>query len=136
MAKKANLVEEFNNGDSDNDSKTEYVYTCSSGHLLCVSVYVNEHQIKFIVDSGCTSSIISSKFAKRNGLSLKDANINIRSANNSMCRVDGKTEILKVDIEGHVCNLDFLVIDHEGLLRLVYAYWCKLKPLFKVSKIS
>ncbi|CAF0929231.1 unnamed protein product [Brachionus calyciflorus] len=59
MTKKANLVEELIDGDSDNESKTEYVYTCSSGNLLCVSGYVNGHQIKFIVDSGCTTSIIS-----------------------------------------------------------------------------
>ncbi|CAF0909727.1 unnamed protein product [Brachionus calyciflorus] len=60
MTKKANLVEEFINGDSENESKTEYVYTCSSGNLLCVSGYVNEHPIKFIVEIGLTTSIIRS----------------------------------------------------------------------------
>ncbi|CAF0892323.1 unnamed protein product [Brachionus calyciflorus] len=36
-----------------------------------------------------------------------------------LTKVDGKTESLRVDIEGNVCELDFLVIDHEdndGLL--------------------
>ncbi|CAF0980328.1 unnamed protein product [Brachionus calyciflorus] len=99
--KRANLVEECKRSDSDSESKTEYVYTFDSGRLLYVSGYVNEHRIKFVVDSGCTTSVISSRFVKKT--------------------VDGKTESLRVDIEGNVCELDFLVIDHEdndGLLGL------------------
>lgn len=118
--KRANLVGEVNDGDSDG-GKTEYVYACNSGNLLCVSGYVNGHPIKFALDSGCTTSIISSKFVKKNGLNLNDSRIKIKTANNSISKVDGKTDSLKVDIEGHVCDLEFLVIDHEdndGLLGL------------------
>ncbi|CAF1023560.1 unnamed protein product [Brachionus calyciflorus] len=91
----------------------EYLYTCNSSDLLCVSGFVNGHSIKFDLDSGCTTSIISSKFVKKDGLNLNDSRIKIKTANKSISKVDGKTDSLKVDIEGHVCDLEFLVIDHE-----------------------
>ncbi|CAF0906907.1 unnamed protein product [Brachionus calyciflorus] len=100
--KRVNFVEEFKNGDLDK-CIMEYVYTCNSSDLLCVSRFFNGHSIKFALDSKCTTSIIK------------------KTANNSISKVDGKTDSLKVDIEGHVCDLEFLVIDHEdndGLLGL------------------
>ncbi|CAF1153123.1 unnamed protein product, partial [Brachionus calyciflorus] len=97
--KRVNFVEEFKDGDLDK-CKMEYVYTCNSSDLLSVS---------------------GSKFVKKYGLNLNDSRIKIKTANNSISKVDGKTDSLKVDIDGHVCDLEFLVIDHEdndGLLGL------------------
>ncbi|CAF0762393.1 unnamed protein product [Brachionus calyciflorus] len=113
MTKRANLVEECKSSDSDSKSKTEYVYTCDSCRLLYVLGYVNEHSIKFVVDSGSTTSIISSRFVKKTGITLNDLEIKIKSADNRVTKVDGKTQSLRVDIEGNVCEPDFLVIDHE-----------------------
>ncbi|CAF0800696.1 unnamed protein product [Brachionus calyciflorus] len=64
----------------------EYVYTCNSSNLLCVSGFVNGIRLYII---------------------------KIKTANKSLPKVDGKTDSLKVDIEGHVWDLEFLVIDHE-----------------------
>ncbi|CAF0967703.1 unnamed protein product [Brachionus calyciflorus] len=86
---------EFKNGDLDK-CKMEYVYTCNSSNLLCVSGF---------------------KYC----LNLNDSRIKIKTANNSISKVDRKTDSLKVDIDGHVCDLEFLLIDHEdndGLLGL------------------
>ena len=77
---------------------------------MCVTGYVNGHSIKFALHSGCTTSIISRNFVKRNGLSLNESKINIKTANNNVSKVDGKTDSHKVEIEGHVCDLEFLVI--------------------------
>ncbi|CAF0907371.1 unnamed protein product [Brachionus calyciflorus] len=62
------------------ESKTEYVDTFDSG-------------------SGCTSSVISSRFVKKTGITLNDLEIKIKSADNRVAIFDGKTESLRVDKE-------------------------------------
>ncbi|RNA18694.1 hypothetical protein BpHYR1_028591 [Brachionus plicatilis] len=56
-----------------------------------------------------------------NKLTVKESDIRIKTANNNIVKVNGKTVALKLNIEGHECDIEFLVIDHgdsDGLLGL------------------
>ncbi|RNA11779.1 hypothetical protein BpHYR1_009554, partial [Brachionus plicatilis] len=73
------------------------------------------------LESGCTTSILSRKFVERNKITVKESDIRIKTADNNIVKVNCKTETLKLNIEGHVCEIEFLVIDHDdsdGLLGL------------------
>ncbi|RMZ95048.1 hypothetical protein BpHYR1_019822, partial [Brachionus plicatilis] len=117
--RRVNMIEEVNNDSVNRKENPEYVYTCDTGNLLYISATINGITLTIALDSGCTTSILSRKFVERNKITVKESDIRIKTADNNIVKVNGKTEALKLNIEGHVCEIEFLVIDHEdsdGLL--------------------
>ncbi|RNA17176.1 hypothetical protein BpHYR1_031183 [Brachionus plicatilis] len=120
--KKSYLAEETEEPESNNlNLDTEYVYVCTTGNLLRINGLVDGKPVKFAIDSGCTSSIISRKTVNNFGLRILPSSSKIKTADNTISMVVGKTEKIKLDIQGHVCFMEFLIKDHEdndGLLGL------------------
>ncbi|RNA10399.1 pol poly, partial [Brachionus plicatilis] len=120
--KKSYLAEETGEPETNNRNRdTEYVYVCTTGNLLRINGLVDGKTVKFAIDSGCTSSIISRKTVNNFGLRILPSSSKIKTADNTISMVVGKTEKIKLDIQGHVCFMEFLIIDHEdndGLLGL------------------
>ncbi|RNA31453.1 hypothetical protein BpHYR1_010622 [Brachionus plicatilis] len=115
------MVEEVNNDSDNRKENPEYVYTCDIGNLLYISATIDGIALTMALESGCTTSILSRKFVERNKITVKESDIRIKTADNNIVKVNDKTEALKLNIEGHVCEIEFLVIDHEdsdGLLGL------------------
>ncbi|RNA19644.1 hypothetical protein BpHYR1_050083 [Brachionus plicatilis] len=120
--KKSYLAEETEEPETNNRNRdTEYVYVCTTGNLLRINGLVDGKPAKFAIESGCTSSIISSKTVDNFGLRILPSSSKIKTADNTISMVVGKTEKIKLDIHGHVCFMEVLIIDHEdndGLLGL------------------
>ncbi|RNA21668.1 hypothetical protein BpHYR1_023237 [Brachionus plicatilis] len=108
-------------GSNNRNRDTEYINVCTTGNLLRINGLVDCKPVKFAIDSGCTSSIISRKTVNNFGLRILPSSSKIKTADNTISMVVGKTEKIKLDIQGHVCFMEFLIKDHEdndGLLGL------------------
>ncbi|RNA26245.1 hypothetical protein BpHYR1_006520 [Brachionus plicatilis] len=100
------------NNNNNNYKQYQYVYTCDTGNLLYISATIDGITLTMALDSGCTTSILSRKFVERNKITVNESDIRIKTADNNIVKVNG-----------HVCEIEFLVIDHEdsdGLLGLVW----------------
>jgi len=89
--------------------------------ILSTEGKLDGKNVRFSLDIGAVSSIISERTARRLGLKISASEVQVKTATNEVQRVRGETDKLMVDIEGHTCHLAFLVLDmqdHEVLLGL------------------
>jgi hypothetical protein len=85
----------------------------------------NKKIAKIGIDSGASCSIINTKVAKELDIEIFESDFKIKTANNEIRNVEGKTGKIPIDIAGHICELEFLVInhdDHDALLGLDWFY--------------
>ena len=82
--------------------------------LVVVKGLVNGIQMKIGLDSGATCSIISKKTMEKYNLEMVESSLRIKTADNVIRNVMGTLEPVTINIDGHICELDELVvIDHE-----------------------
>ncbi len=78
----------------------------------------NKKVAKIGIDSGASCSIINADIANTLNIELFNSDFKIKTANNE---IEGKKGKIQVDIAGHICELELLVInhnDHDVLLGL------------------
>ena len=78
------------------------------------------------LDTGATVSIISKRVVDENKFKILPSDTRIKTADNSVSTVLGVTEKMEVDINGHTCNMEFLIIDHEDHDVLLGLDWFNL----------
>jgi len=95
------------------------------GHasLLGVEGKLDDKKVKFYFDTGATVSFVSSRTAERLELDVLPSDVMVKVANNSITNVKGKTKALNVDISGHTCMLEFVVMDHDDHEALLGLDW-------------
>jgi hypothetical protein len=81
--------------------------------LLSTPGRINGKLLRVSLDSGATTSILSAKIAKAYKIKILPSKIKIKTADSMVVPVVGITEALKVEIHGHVCEIDFVVMNHD-----------------------
>ena len=105
--------------------------------LLSIVGLLNGIKTRFTFDSGATMSIVSERVRKKNGLSIIPSEIKVKVADNTIMQVLGVTEPLSVEINGHTCELTFLIMEHDDHDVLLGLDWFSLTGagLFPAEKI-
>ena len=103
--------------------RTDVVAMCKSGDtsLLRASGLVNGIKLTVYFDSGATASIISINVIKKTGLKMSESTVMVKTADGKVSNVLGLTDLMKVEVHGHVCHLQMLVMntdEHDVLLGL------------------
>lgn len=105
--KKVNQVEEL-------AKRVEKVLTCGkSTSILRVDGFVDNIKLKLCFDSGATTSIISSRVVEAHGITIVPSDIKVKVANNEITAVVGVTKPMIVNINRHICKIEFLIMDHD-----------------------
>jgi len=91
--------------------------------LLSVLGYVNDIKMSLSLDSGATVSVMSSKMVTKHKLTIIPSDIQVRVANNYVSKIIGVTENVSVEVQGHVCKLSFIIMDHEDHDALLGLDW-------------
>jgi hypothetical protein len=81
--------------------------------ILGTDGYVNEIKLKVSFDSGATATIIAYDVAERDYFKILPSEVKVKTADNTVSEVIGVTELMTVKIQGHICKLRFLIMDHE-----------------------
>ena len=81
--------------------------------LLSVIGRISGVALKCGLDTGATQSIMSHQTAAKYGFKILGSNKKIKTANNMISRVIGKTEVLDLEINKSVASLSFVIIEHE-----------------------
>ena len=69
--------------------------------------------MKIGIDCGATSSIMDHMTAVRNNIEILKTDCKIRTATGVVTEASGKTKPLEVNIQGHICLIEFIVFDHK-----------------------
>jgi hypothetical protein len=96
------------------------LHTASSDQLRHGSV-ASVSNLLCTLDSASSVSMMTLDVANRYIFTILPSDIQIKSANNAVTAVGGVTEALTIDINGHTCQISFIVLehyDHEILLGL------------------
>jgi hypothetical protein len=124
------------------DEKIERVLTVTKKDMpsiLRTEGYVNEIKLKFSFDIGATASIIAYDVEERNNFKILPSEVKVKTADNTVSEAIGVTELMTVEIQGHICKLRFLIMDHEDhkvLLDWFIATGAGLFPAKRVLKFS
>ena len=70
--------------------------------------------------------MMTASIAHQHGFKIIPSNIQIKSANNAVTSVLGISESLSIDIQGHSCQLSFIVLEHDDHELLLGINWFKL----------
>ena len=132
---RANLAEESqsesksDDGSGDSDwNHDAFAFICAASNtnekLLEVTGILpeyNDHKVRIIVDTGASSSILSSRVQARLNIPIKKSSVQIRMANGATALVRGVTEEVTLEINDENHAVKFLVLDtdhHDILLGL------------------
>jgi hypothetical protein len=96
--------------------------------MLYVRGTVQQIPMKLYFDTGATASIISARMVHQHQFLIKQSDLKIKSANNSITPVIGITETMEITIEGHSCLLSLLVMDHDDHDVLLGINWFEQFP--------
>jgi len=92
---------------------------------------VNGVELKTILDSGASVSLMSNKCAKRNGFEVKPSSTKIKLATDGVESVIGETEYLVVEMGGTRCYENFLVVESSNELILGLTWFRKTNVFFR-----
>ena len=96
------------------------IQTNNSDQLLRVhGTVANVTNLLCTLDSASSVSMMSESTAHHYKFPIHPSDIQIKSANNAVTSVVGVTDSLLIDIQGHSCQVTFIVLhhdDHEILL--------------------
>ncbi|RNA22523.1 hypothetical protein BpHYR1_046362 [Brachionus plicatilis] len=85
----------------------------AEGKLLTSRGLINGKHMKIAFDCGATVSIISNKMIDKHVMETIPTNKKVKIADNSVLRIDKMTKKIEVNISGHICFLEFWVIDNQ-----------------------
>ena len=103
--------------------KMDRVLTCqgNSDELLSTTALIDNKKSVVSFDSGATVSVIATRMIKKLDIDVFQSDRIVKTADNAISQVRGITKSLPVNVHGHVCDLEFIVLDnddHEVLLGL------------------
>ncbi len=95
---------------------------------MTIIAKLNGIPMKIAIDSGCTTSIMSTETFKKykEYLIYRKSDEKIKAANDQISKVKGKVLDVKVEIANHVCKLDLLIFDHTDHDVLLGLDYCQL----------
>jgi hypothetical protein len=94
----------------------ERVLTCTENqvtNMMHVTGSINGAYMQLYFDSGATTSVMSSRAAKKHNFNIIDANVRVKVANNEVTQAVGVTEKCVVNVHNHTCEIKFIVMDHD-----------------------
>jgi hypothetical protein len=81
--------------------------------IMSIEGFVNNIKMSIGLDCGATNSIINYNTAVKNNIHLNNTNVMVKTADSSIIPTKGISEPLEVNVNGHLCKLNFIAIDHE-----------------------
>ena len=94
--------------------------------ILSINGTVEGKLVKCGLDSGCTNSIMSYDTVIKHNFNILQSDCKIKTADNSVSTVIGKTEPLELKVHNTYAVLSFMVIDHKDndilLGQILYTY--------------
>ena len=133
---RVNQIEE-----TEQEEDVEYINCIRSdakeNGILSIRGKVGGHEMLLSLDSDATTSIISVKAAKCARLDILPSEVRVKAANNMVTKVVGITRVVKVEIQGHTCDLELLVLNHDDHDVLLGLDWFGITGagLFPAEKI-
>jgi hypothetical protein len=81
--------------------------------IMSIEGFINNIKMNIGLDCGATNSIINFNTAVKNNILLNNTNLMVKTADSSIIPTKGITEPLEVNINGHLCKLNLIAIDHD-----------------------
>jgi len=95
----------------------------SESKLMRIDGKIKHFDVKCLVDTGATSSIIPHKIALNCNLSINDSDIKIKTADGKVSPIVGITETTLLEIKEKQVAMKFLVIDNDSNFILLGQDW-------------
>ncbi len=130
--KLANVAEKIKDESTETKYSSLYVHkalsTRGNNELMTIMARLNGIPMKIAIDSGCTTSIMSTDtFEKyKDYLIYRKSDEKIKTANDQISTVKGKLLDVEVEIANHVCKLDMLIFDHTDHDVLLGLDYCQI----------
>lgn len=94
----------------------EFPQSFIPSELIYLNGKINDHEIKLLIDTGATRSVISNNFALACGIEhLIDTSVKGALVGVGTCKTLGKIHYLEVNIGGHDFPCSFLVAENDKL---------------------
>lgn len=96
------------------EDKVYVIYLDKAGpkNIRSVKGKIAEKEMKIGIDCGATSSIMNHMTAVKNNIEILKTDCKIRTATSVVTEVSGKTKPLEVNIQGHICLIEFDCFEH------------------------
>ncbi|RNA00004.1 hypothetical protein BpHYR1_040294 [Brachionus plicatilis] len=98
----------------------------AEGKLLTSRGLIDGKPMKIAFDCGQIVSIISNKMINKHVMETIPTNKKVKIADNSVLKIDKMTKKIEVNIKGHICFLEFWVIDNQENDPLLGLDWFNL----------
>ncbi|RNA14643.1 hypothetical protein BpHYR1_016499, partial [Brachionus plicatilis] len=102
----------------------------AEGKLLTSRGLIDGKPMKIAYDCGATVSIFSNKMIDKHVMETIPTNKKVKIADNSVLKIDKMTKKLEVNISGHICFLEFWVIDNQENDALLNRCWSLSKSKY------
>ena len=92
-----------------------------SNHILNTTAKVEKVDLTFGLDCGATISVLSAETVNKNAIHILPSDTKVKTATGEISNVIGKTKPLRVEINGFVSYISFIILDYDdfdGLLGL------------------
>ena len=114
-SKKVNVIQ--SERDQEHNNYTQHANVCS---VLCnpsrkrTKAYIDGIEIPVYFDTGADISIMSLTTANKYGFKSNPINMKLTSANNSVSKALGITDLLKVQIASNLTEMKFIIMEHDA----------------------
>ncbi|RNA01851.1 hypothetical protein BpHYR1_029396 [Brachionus plicatilis] len=98
----------------------------AEGKLLTSRGLIDGKPMKIAFDCDATVSVIYNKMIDRHVTETIPTNKKVKIADNSVLKFDKMTKKIEVNISGHICFLEFWVIDNQKSVALFGLDWFNL----------
>ena len=123
-SKKVNVIQ--SERDQEHNNYTQHANVCS---VLCnpsrkrTKAYIDGIEIPVYFDTGADISIMSLATTNKYGFKSNPINMKLTSANNSVSKALGITDLLKVQIASNLTEMKFIIMEHDAHPILIGADW-------------
>ncbi|RNA01055.1 hypothetical protein BpHYR1_003769, partial [Brachionus plicatilis] len=122
--KKINVANAISTSESSADE--DQCNMAAEGKLLTSRGLIDGKPMKIAFDCGATVSIISNKMIDKHVMETIPTNKKVKIADNSVLKIDKMTKKIEVNKSGHICFLEFWVIDNQENDALLGLDWFNL----------
>ncbi|CAF1106249.1 unnamed protein product [Brachionus calyciflorus] len=97
------------------EDKVYVIYLDKAGpkNICSVKGKIADKEMKIGIDGGASSSILDHMTAVMNNIEILKTDCKIRTATGVVTEASGKTKPLEMNIQGHICLIEFIVFDHK-----------------------